>query len=148
LAQPLSKLRNLARIVTELPFVVAGSLAAGWFIGTAQHYIAWGLWYPDPQRFDFGGSALEFAALEGGITGLMAAIPTGLVAWYVILRRQATVSEVCKVVLVSLAGGCVLAAVFGLASAIMTPLLTEIVAVYTSKRRWVRSDQVSIPLET
>lgn len=34
------RLLNLLRIVTEPLLVVTGSLAAGWLIGTAQHYIA------------------------------------------------------------------------------------------------------------
>jgi hypothetical protein len=134
LGSELSRLRSLGRIVAEFLLVVAGSLAAGRLIGTAQHYIAWGLWYPDLGRHDFSWGAMEFAAFEGGYTGLMAAIPTGLVAW-LILRRHAAVSEVCRIVLMNLVGGCALAVVFGFGSALMTPFLTASVAGYTAKRR-------------
>jgi hypothetical protein len=141
--QALSRSRSLGRIIIEFLLVVAGSLAAGWLIGTAQHYIAWGLWHPDLGRHDFSWGAVEFAAFEGGTAGLMAAIPTGLVAW-LILCRHATVSEVGRIVLMSLVGGCALAVAFGFGSALLTPLLTEIVAGYTMKRRPVRPGEDSI----
>lgn len=141
----LGRLRSLGRIVAECLFVVTGSLAAGWLIGTAQDYIASGLWHSDPGRHDFSWGAAQFAAMEGGTAGLMAAIPAGLVAWLV-LRRHAAISEVCQVVLTSLVGGCALAVVFGLGSALMTPLLTVAVARYTAKRWSGRPDKVAFVL--
>ena len=139
--------RSLGRAVTQFLLVLAGSLVAGWLIGTAQHYIAWGVWYTYPGDDPilgsrFGLEALRFAEFEGGTAGIMAALPTGFIAWYVILRRHATVSEVRKIVLVTLAGGCALAACFGLASARMTPFLTGIIAANTAGRRLARPDHV------
>jgi hypothetical protein len=82
-----SRLHKSPHAVIELLLLLLGSLTAGWFIGTAQHYLAWRIWHYDAYTFALAldWSPLECAVLEGRIAGLMAAIPTGLIAWHVVL---------------------------------------------------------------
>jgi hypothetical protein len=104
------------RFAIELPLLVLGSMVAGWVIGAAQHFFAFRIWGCGLKVIgDCSLSASEFllSFWEGGIVGAVIAIPTGLIAWYAILRRRAVVAQVRAVVMSSLLGGCLLGAAFG-----------------------------------
>jgi hypothetical protein len=87
-------------------------------IGTLQHYLSFGIWGDG-----FGKEAFWLAGFEGGIVGGVLGIPTGVLAYYVILKRQVTNRQITIIVLGSLVGGCVAGAVIFWPSAFITPIL-------------------------
>lgn len=117
------------RALTELLILLVGSLAVGWIIGTVQHFVAFGVWGDG-----FGVEAFEFACFEGGFVGIMFAVPTGIIVWYLVLHRTATGREVATVVLGSLLGGCLLGICFFWVSALLTPVLTIVLALLQRAR--------------
>ena len=119
------------RTVGELALLVVGSILVGWVVGTAQHFFALrvsacGLRLSGSCRITADECLL--ALFEGGLIGALVAVPTGLVVWYAILQRKATVAQVRTVVLGSIAGGSVLGAAVSLLSIFFTPLLTLVLA--------------------
>jgi hypothetical protein len=79
-------MNKLLRLNAEFLAVLAGSIVAGFTIGVLQHYVSFGAW-----GYGFSRESFELALLEGGIVGGMFAIPTGLITYYVILKRDLTV---------------------------------------------------------
>jgi hypothetical protein len=119
------------RIAIEFALLVMGSILVGWIVGTGQYFFAGRIWTCGLSMSD--GCSLSdaeclLAFFEGGIIGAIVAVPTGLVAWYAILQRKATVAQVRTVVLGSVVGGCVLGAAMGLLSVFATPILTLVLA--------------------
>lgn len=103
----------------ELAAVLAVSVLAGAAIGILQHYVSFGVW-----GYGFGKGAFWLARLEGGGTGAAFGVPTGLLAYYGILKRRVTSRQVAIIVLGSLAGGCAIGAAIYWPSAFVTPVLT------------------------
>lgn len=103
----------------ELVAVFAVSILAGMAIGFLQHYVSFGVW-----GYGFGKGALWLARLEGGGTGAVFGVPTGLLAYYGILKRRVTVRQVAIIILGSLVGGCAIGAAIFWPSAFVTPVLT------------------------
>jgi len=68
---------GILRRFVELIALLAGSVAAGFLIGTAQHFVGFEVW-----GYGFGSGPLALAGLEGGIVGAALGVPTGLVAYY------------------------------------------------------------------
>jgi hypothetical protein len=104
---------------------------AGFSIGVPQHYIAFGL-----HGWGFGRDAFFLACLEGGIVGVMLGIPTGLIAYYLIFRRDVTFKQGSSIFLGSLLGGCGVGAIGGPWSALLTPALTVAIARGLNEKRW------------
>jgi hypothetical protein len=128
----------MRRVAAEVVLVSLGSIAAGWLIGIAQHFIALrvpscGLSLAGDCRL--GGSEFYLAFWEGGLVGAAFGLPTGLAVWYGMLRRHSTVSQVRTIMLGSLIGGCAIGAVIPVLSAFVTPFLTLAVAALVSYRR-------------
>jgi hypothetical protein len=109
----------IAKRIVELLVVVGGSVAVGFLIGVLQHYLGFGVW-----GYGFEKDALELALFEGGITGAIVAIPTGLFVYYFCLGSTVSLRQVIAIVGGSLAGGCLLGVALAAASAFLTPLLT------------------------
>jgi hypothetical protein len=82
------------RALRESAIVVAGSMLAGFLIGTLQHYVSFGVWGDG-----FGLEPFWFACCEGGALGAMLGVPTGLLAYYVILKRLVTNQQIGIIVL-------------------------------------------------
>jgi hypothetical protein len=127
---PNSALRGLVRVVTELVILLPGSMLVGALIGTLQHYVAFGV-----RGAGFGIEALRFAGFEGGTVGWMFGVPTGLLVYYAALRRRVDVRLVMQVLAGSLVIGCVLGLLFGIPSAVLTPLFTIGLALMLNQNR-------------
>jgi hypothetical protein len=128
----------MRRVAAEGVLVSLGSVAAGWLIGIALHFIALripscGFSFTGDCRL--GDSEFYLAFWEGGLVGAAFALPTGLAVWYGILRGHSTVSQVRTIVLCSLIGGCAIAAFTSILSALITPFLTLAVAAIVKYRR-------------
>ena len=119
------------RWIAEFIVLLLGSSAVGWFIGTLQHFVAFGVW----GGFGFNRGAFYVACLVGGSLGSLFAIPTGFIVWYTELHRKATALEVSAIVLTSLLGGCCLGAALFWPSALLTPVLTIAAATLVRRRR-------------
>ena len=111
--------KKILRISLEFIAVVAGSVLAGLLIGTLQHYLSFGIW-----GYGFGKEAFWLARFEGGGVGGALGAPTGMLVYYVILKRQVTNRQIAIIVLGSLVGGCTAGAVIFWPSAFVTPILT------------------------
>ncbi len=111
------------RIFREFVAVVAGSILAGFLIGTLQHYVSFGIW-----GYGFGKEPFWLACFEGGALGGMLGVPTGLFTYYVILKRVVTNRQVAIIVLGSLVGGSLAGVVIFRLSAFITPILTLLIA--------------------
>jgi hypothetical protein len=123
---------NLAKIGRELLkflAVFSGSVLAGFSIGTLQHFVSFGIW-----GYGFSKDTFGLALIEGGMTGVVAAIPTGLLIYYFILKRNLTFRELAIIVLGSLAGGCVLGAALFWPSAFLTPVWTVFLSIIVRAR--------------
>ena len=105
-------------IVLELIALLLGSAFAGFLIGILQHYVSFGF-----NGYGFGKEAFGLALFEGGIMGIMFALPTGLFAYYIVLDRHVTPKQVLIVVLGSLIGGSALGIVLSWLSSFVTPIL-------------------------
>jgi len=112
----------------ELLVLLSGSVAAGFLIGTAQHFVSFGVW-----GYGFGRGAFNLARLEGGAVGAALGIPTGLVAYYFIFRRHVTAKQAAVVVSASLVSGCALGIALFWVSAFVTPILTIGVAFWVGR---------------
>lgn len=120
------------RLVKELLVLIPGSALAGVVIATIQHYVVFAA-----MGGGFGHGALSLALFEGGILGGLFGIPTGLIVYYLALRRRITSKRVSVVVVGSLVFGCLVAVAgahimgdaFVPVSALITPLLTVAIAV-------------------
>ena len=126
----------MRRIAAEFALLSLGFIVVGWLIGAAQYFFAsripsCGFKISDGCRF--GQDEFLLAFFEGGLVGAIFAIPTGLVVWYGILRRKATMPHVATIVLGSLIGGCLLGAATSLLSAFVTPFLTMLIAEIVSR---------------
>jgi hypothetical protein len=106
-------------ILIELVALLLGSALAGFVIGVLQHYVSFGF-----NGYNFGREAFGLALFEGGIMGLMFALPTGLFTYYIVLERRVTPKQVAIIVLGSLVGGSALGIVMSWLSSFVTPLLT------------------------
>ena len=128
-AQHSTKMR---RFLLEFVSVVLGSALAGFLIGTSQHYIGFGVWGDG-----FGTEPLWMACFEGGGLGGMLGVPTGLLAYYVVLKRRVTNQQIAIIVLGSLIGGCLAGVAIYWPSAFVTPMLTLLIA-WVSRRMAIR----------
>jgi hypothetical protein len=107
----------------ELAAVLAVSILAGMLIGFLQHYVSFGVW-----GYGFGKGAFWLARHEGAGAGAVFGIPTGLLAYYGILKRRVTGRQVAIIGLGSLVGGCAVGAAIFWPSAFVTPVLTILLA--------------------
>jgi len=98
-------------------------MLAGFLIGTLQHYVSFGFWGDG-----FGLQQFWFACFEGGALGAMLGVPTGLLTYYVILKRLVTNQQIGIIVLGSLVGGSFAGLVIFWLSAFITPILTLLLA--------------------
>src|SRR5271154_7202975 len=128
-AQHSTKMR---RFLLEFVSVVLGSALAGFLIGTSQHYIGFGVWGDG-----FGTEPLWMACFEGGGLGGILGVPTGLLAYYVVLKRRVTNQQIAIIVLGSLIGGCLAGVAIYWPSAFVTPMLTLLIA-WVSRRMAIR----------
>jgi len=62
----------IRRAIAEPGILLVGSILTGFIIGTAQHYVAFGVWEHGWDVEDF-----KLATFEGGILGAVVGIPTG-----------------------------------------------------------------------
>lgn len=103
----------------ELVAVLAVSIFAGMAIGFLQHYVSFGVW-----GYGFGKGAFWLARHEGGGAGAVFGVPTGLLAYYGILKRRVTGRQVAIILFGSLIGGCAIGVAIFWPSAFVTPVLT------------------------
>jgi hypothetical protein len=111
------------RIFLELISVVAGSILAGFLIGTLQHYVSFGI-----RIYGFGKESFLLACFEGGGLGGIVGVPVGIFTYYVILKRHVTNRQVAIIVLGSLVGGSLAGIAVFWVSAFITPILTLLIA--------------------
>lgn len=121
----------MRRGATEAVLVSLGSIAVGWLIGMVQHFVA--LRIPScgfslAGDCRFGDAEFYLAFWEGGLVGAAFALPTGLIAWYAVLRRHPTARQVQMIVLWTLIAGCAIGAFMSMLSAFVTPFLTLAIA--------------------
>ena len=116
-----STVQAASHLGIELLVLVAKSMLAGYTIGTAQHFVVFGV---GSHGELFSVAAFKFAAIEGGLVGAIAGIPTGLVVYYGVLRRRLDFMSAAYIIGGSLVGGCIMGALIQFASVPMTPLLT------------------------
>lgn len=102
-------------------------------VGTVQHYVAFGV-----QEREFGTQAFLFAVFEGGTFGVMLGYPTGLIVYYIILRKTATRARILLICCVALIGGVISGMLLGLFSGFATPLLTIGAALYARSIKTVK----------
>ena len=132
-------LQAAARLLLELCILIPASMLVGFSIGTAQHYVAFGV-----RGDGFSREAFAFAALEGGFLGWLAGIPTGIITYYAILRRQLDARILAYTVGGSLVGGCLPGLIFYWPSAGLTPFLTmAIAAAMRHKEQGLKTTSVS-----
>ena len=84
--------------------------------------------------YGFGREALELAFFEGGIAGMIFAVPNGLFTYYAVMRRRITAGEFATIFLASLFGGCLLATIALTVSAFLTPVVTITFAIFIRQR--------------
>lgn len=113
----------MRRLLLEFVTVLLGSALAGFLIGTLQHYVSFGIW-----GYGFGGEPFWLACFEGGGLGGMLGVPTGLLAYYVVLRRRVTTQQIAIIVLGSLVGGFLAGIAIFWPSAFVTPILALLIA--------------------
>jgi hypothetical protein len=118
-AESSSNSLKIARELMSFAAVLFGSIFAGFTIGALQHYVSFGIW-----GYGFSRDTYRLALFEGGFTGAVAGIPTGLLIYYSVLKRKLFFRELAIIVVGSLAGGCVLGAAFFWPSALLTPVWT------------------------
>jgi hypothetical protein len=106
-------------ILFEFFVLLLGSAIVGCLVGTVLHYVGFGL-----RGGGLGIDWLEFALFEGGIVGVAFAVPTGLFAYYIVLRRRVTPKQVVIIILGSLGGGLAITSVAPIFAALFTPLIT------------------------
>jgi hypothetical protein len=124
-------IRNCVAKIAEVPLVVLGSILTGWVVGTCQYFFASRVWACGLNLSGgcgLGDSEFLLAFWEGGLIGAAIAIPTGIIGWYFVLARNATVAQMRTVVLWSVLGACVLGAAASLLSVFFTPVLTLVIA--------------------
>lgn len=122
------------KVLIELAWLLPLSAAAGFVVGTVQHFISFGVW-----GYGFGGGALNLAILEGGTLGAALGAPTGIVALYCGLRRAASVQRVSFILIGTLGVGCVLGAALFWVSAFITPVAAVALAYWVAHRTPGRS---------
>ena len=122
--------RSAVRLIVEILILIPGSLLVGFAIGTVQHIVAFGVW-----GYGFGSDVISLAAFEGGIVGAALGLITGLITYYVVLRRDVDSRTVTYTIGGALVGGCVLGVVFFWLSAFATPILTVALAFWLHKNR-------------
>jgi hypothetical protein len=120
---------RIGRELLKFVAVFSGSVLAGFSIGTLQHFVSFGIW-----GYGFSKDTFQLALLEGGMTGVLAAVPTGLLIYYFILKRDLAFRELVIIVLGSFAGGCVLGAAFFWPSAFLTPVWTVFLSIIVRAR--------------
>jgi hypothetical protein len=111
--------RTIGERLIEFVQLLAGSSAAGFSIAVSQHYATFGV-----RGYGFGRDAIELACFEGGILGIFFGIPTGLIAYYVILQSRVTVKQIVVITVGSLIVGCLGGLIFDWFFALATPVLT------------------------
>jgi len=116
--------KNIFHFCIEFLFLIVGSMIVGATIGLVQHFIAFRV---------FSRDGLWLATFEGGIVGAAAGLPTGIVVYYGILKRKLDYRSAAYISSASLVGGCILAAMFLAASALLTPFLTVGIAAWVQK---------------
>ena len=109
--------------VRELSLLLLGSMLAGFVIGTLQHFVAFGVW-----GYGFDPPAIQFAFFDGGLLGIVFSIPTGVISYYMILKRHVNLKQVAIIVGGSLVGGCCAGVAVFWPSAFVTPVVTMLLA--------------------
>jgi hypothetical protein len=115
--------RTIRERSVEFVKLLAGSSAEGFSIAMLQHYATFGV-----RGNGFGHDAIELACFEGGIPGLFFGIPTGLIAYYVILQSRVAVKQIVVITVGSLIVGCLGGIIFIWFFAFATPVLTIYIA--------------------
>jgi hypothetical protein len=124
--------RTIWERLIEFVQLLVGSSAAGFSIAVLQRYVTFGV-----RGYGFGHDAIALARDEGGILGVIFGIPTGLIAYYVILHSRVTFKQIALISLGSLIVGCSGGIIFDWPFAFATPLLTIYIA------WWVKMHQLS-----
>lgn len=117
------------KFVLEFLVLAIGSIAAGFFIAVIVHYVSFGI-----RGDGFGAEALGLALVEGGTSGSILAIPTGVIIYYGILKRRVGPKQIAIIVLGSVAGGILFATGSPLASIFVIPLWTIAIAVWLKRQ--------------
>jgi hypothetical protein len=107
------------RLLVELLVLIPASMLIGFSIATVQHYVAFGV-----HGYGFSRDALGLASFEGGFLGVLLGLPTGLLTYFVALRRRPNPKVIAETVAGSMIGGCLLGLLFYIFSAGLTPFLT------------------------
>ena len=110
---------RVLRAIVELSAVVLGSVAAGCAIGTVQAFVVFGVW-----DAGFGWQQFHLSFRQGGLTGAIFAIPTGLIIYYGILKRAVTLPKAAEILAFSLIAGCTAGLAYYWMSCFFTPLVT------------------------
>jgi hypothetical protein len=132
MAELAERLAKISRRALTLAAVLTGSTLAGFSIGVLQHYVSFGIWGDG-----FSEGPFWLACFEGGFVGAVLAVPTGLIAYYGVLKGKVTVRRAMKIVLGSLVGGCLAGAVLFWPSAFATPVLTILLSLKAAERTCV-----------
>jgi hypothetical protein len=114
---------RLLRIFLEFIVVVAGSILAGFLIGTLQHYLSFGA-----RIYGFGKESFWLACFGGGGLGGILGVPVGISTYYVILKRHITNRQVAIIILGTLVGGSLAGIAVFWVSAFITPILALLIA--------------------
>lgn len=120
---------HLRGVLVELLWLVPVSAVAGFVIGTAQHFVGFGVW-----GYGFRMGPLELALLEGGLLGAAVGVPTGVVAYYTGLQREASFRRVLLVIVGTLFAGCLLGVALFWVSAFATPFAAVAVAYWVARQ--------------
>ncbi len=114
--------RTAFRRAAEALLVSAGCIAAGFVVGTAAHFFGGAL------GFGLGFGALELAAFEGGIVAAEIGLVVGLVIYYAILRGRASPRDWAMLTGVAFITASVTFLPLGVATLLITPVVTIIAA--------------------
>lgn len=119
-----------AKFVFQFLVLAIGSLIAGFIIAVIVHYVSFGIW-----GYGFGKEASQLALVEGGMAGIMMAIPTGAIIYYGVFRRRVTLKEVRLIVFASLGGGLIIGVGTVVVAMLLIPIWTIAVALWAKRRR-------------
>ena len=121
----------MRKALSQFVLVLLGSIITGFVIGTVQHYVAFGVW-----EGGFDVENFKLALFEGGILGAVFGVPTGIVTFYLLLRRSLNLKRASFIVLGSLICGVGSAVAIFWISAFVAPFATLGVALLARKIEW------------